>query len=211
VSIASAIELMDRFYAATDEATAAHGRPITCYAGCFHCCREPVMAERGEVEYLVAAIPPEEREAVVERTRVCLNGFFEAGQDKMPNPEDLRGKGFAALLAYRSAGLWCPLLKNGLCLAYKARPLSCRHHRASGPESACQNDAERPSQVFVSTEQDSEFLRTVIYHQLEANPKDPKGRGRLELDHLGLYLAHILLGETRRSEAAQDVNITYTD
>lgn len=169
-------------------------RPITCRAGCYHCCREPAYAEKSEVQALIAALPDDRLVGVKQRTQAWWEGFHAARFEKMPQRPE---KGdFSTLLKYRQAMLWCPLLKDGLCGAYNQRPMNCRTHMVSGAASACESDAERPSQIYAMVGSDDFHLRA-IYLLGNESPAH-----LYEWDHLGIWLGKLLLGLETSTQAA---------
>lgn len=95
---------------------------VDCRVGCTYCCHQTVSARAWEVLALAAAIralPEAEREAI--RTRIGETARTIAG---MAVPERHRRQ------------IPCPLLEDGRCRLYPARPLACRSF-ASHDVGAC--------------------------------------------------------------------------
>ncbi|MBC7134413.1 YkgJ family cysteine cluster protein [Oceanibaculum nanhaiense] len=101
-------------------------KEIACAAGCSHCCHLPVVTEAITVlrlaHYIRTNFSPEAIEAL--RTRI-------AARQAQLLPLDS-----ASRRHFRQA---CPLLENGQCSAYEARPLICRSFN-SFDESACRTE-----------------------------------------------------------------------
>lgn len=195
------LALIDRYMAAVVKGSAAKGNPVHCHAGCYFCCKEPVYADRAEVEYMVADLDPEHRARATEKTKVWWDGFVAAGLDDAPVPE--KGGGYQHLLKYRAQKLWCPLLENGLCSVYSRRPSSCRIHVAIRSPARCERDELRPKQVFALTDQqdgvEGEAMRLLT---------GGATRFLFQMDHLGIWLGHLLLGKTERSAAGANILAT---
>jgi Fe-S-cluster containining protein len=86
---------------------AAPRRAIACRMGCAHCCHSFVSARAPEVLLAKAAIAARDREAA----RAAVEAAWDAAQSLGPD---------------RRAGLACPMLRDGRCSIYAARPATCR-------------------------------------------------------------------------------------
>ncbi len=132
---------------------------------------------------MLAGLPLADRAVVVSRLPDWLMRFREADLGKVvadPPAGDNTG-----LMRYRAVRLPCPFLDQavGLCRAYARRPVSCRTHVACGPVSKCRDDAERPKQIFVTTQDDA-------YAHAAALASEGKVAGEcIEMDHLGVLAA----------------------
>jgi len=111
---------MTEMYAAIDglidslsEFAEQQQNPVHCKKGCYWCCFQPVFALSYEMDYLNTFIQQNfdeqkqnEIRARAEQKRQRLNGLAE---------KDLLNSKFP-----------CPLLENGACSVYPARPMACR-------------------------------------------------------------------------------------
>jgi Fe-S-cluster containining protein len=190
--------------------SAKQGRPVTCTKGCFGCCRELVYAERREAVELIERTVRDGLDAVARLwvlTGEWRDRFFKTGMHKVGTCSAgiAKESDVNRALQYRKAMLWCPLLKDGVCTQYEARPYGCRVHFATGPRIACEDDKLRPNQIFMFLNQECS-LRLNIGAMAELTDGFP--RAIMQFDHLGVWLAHILLGETRRSMAEWDAQFT---
>lgn len=112
-------------------------KPAHCGKGCQWCCYQPVFAMSWEMDYLNNYIlnnfKPEEREKV--KTKA---------EEKNNILGNLQGN---ALLNAKSA---CPLLAEGSCSAYSARPMACRIYLSTSLDSClrfyhhAENESEFP-------------------------------------------------------------------
>lgn len=194
---------LDRFLDAAKTKSAELGRPVTCKKGCFHCCREPVWVEIEEARNIAAQFTGEARERLKERVQIWWDQFMAGKFNDDPPTRDQNGK---ELMHYLGAGIWCPLLQDGLCSVYEQRPTGCRMFNAIGKPSRCADLTKRPHQKFMETDKDGEVMATALGIQCQRASK-----ALFQNDHLGVWLAQILLGKTERSNSAQDMLITQTD
>jgi len=198
--VAAAHAYVDRYMVAVVRTTTRLGNPPTCHRGCFHCCKEPVMAERSEAVGLVDTLTdPAARAEVTARTAAWWEMFWGAQLDEAPVSWEQDG---TELARYRAQKIWCPFLHGTECRAYAVRPISCRVHLAIRHPSRCADDAARTHQKFVLTAQEPEIMVRAASLMTGDAP------GLLQFDHLGVWLAHVLLGKTERSQAAVDLSIT---
>jgi Fe-S-cluster containining protein len=90
-------------------------RPISCIEGCDHCCFSQVELTPPEALVIGQAVErrfsPEEKDLLLERISQALAA--KAGKSKQE-------------IAASRRELPCPLLQEGKCLVYRARPLVCR-------------------------------------------------------------------------------------
>jgi Fe-S-cluster containining protein len=105
---------LDRTFAATSAKVRA---AVACRAGCDFCCRGPVGAQAHEVliaaDYVVNHFSPDEVAVIIERAgahRARTTGLGAADQARLAQA--------------------CPLLRDGHCSIYEARPESCRAHHS---------------------------------------------------------------------------------
>ncbi len=126
---ASGRSLRERAAAATSLADELGRRsrsfPWACRAGCAHCCHHPVGLTAAEAVQLHAAIvlqPPHWRD-VLERRIVAA----AAATRDLP--------------WLQLAGQPCPLLVDGQCAAYAARPLACRAWGSANADACAGNAA----------------------------------------------------------------------
>jgi Fe-S-cluster containining protein len=90
-----------------------HGNPVHCKKGCAWCCHQAVFASSHELHYLGNFIKGRFSDEEIALLR-------ERAKAKNKTTSILKKE---ALLNYKSP---CPLLKNGACSAYEARPMACR-------------------------------------------------------------------------------------
>lgn len=153
----------------------AHNNICTsCTVGCFACCAEPLQVSKAEAQYIVKHIPEAERDGVIERTRAWVETVKDSELLKQTAPFAWEWIGLKAM---------CPLMKDGKCLVYEARPIGCRNHNAVGDPELCGTPEGRKQQKYVGIEeaplQAATWLVTV----------------EREYDHLGAYLSLFLLNE----------------
>lgn len=89
-----------------------------CRKGCSWCCYQPVFALSYELDNLFEHVKKNFKEEEQERI------YAQAAAKR----RKLRGLKGEALLNSKAA---CPLLENGACIAYAARPVACRIYLSS--------------------------------------------------------------------------------
>ncbi len=92
----------------------ASGGQVFCKAGCFHCCNLPIQVSLAESLYTVSRLEPEQQKAMQTRAyKVIENAKTSESWDMY-------------FERHRQEIGYCPLLENGKCSAYDARPARCR-------------------------------------------------------------------------------------
>lgn len=86
---------------------AAPRRAIACRMGCAHCCHSFVSARAPEVLLAASAIPARDRDEARAAVAAACTAIGTLGPDER-------------------AGLACPMLREGRCSIYAARPTTCR-------------------------------------------------------------------------------------
>ena len=129
-AIAELYQAVDDLLQSFVQRSEAEGVAPECRKGCSWCCHQEVFAVTHEFFYLLdhlrSKLGEELRTQILERARekvmLTLN---------LPLDEQLK---------VRSA---CPLLHDGSCLAYEARPMACRIYLSTS-EASCKRDHDRP-------------------------------------------------------------------
>lgn len=101
----------------TEFAEKQHQR-IDCKKGCEWCCHQSVFALNYEMDYL---------------TRFIETNFDTETKNriKLQAENKMNALGFLNKTDLLNAKFPCPLLENGTCLAYSARPMACRIYLSS--------------------------------------------------------------------------------
>lgn len=126
---APARQIADAIVSRTLAAARAGGACVPCRKGCDACCRYLVPVsppEALDIAHRVASMPSARRAAVQRNFAAAAAALLEAGKGAPTS---------AAALA--AANIPCPLLADGGCLLYAARPLACREHGVISPPQAC--------------------------------------------------------------------------
>lgn len=94
------------------------GKPVYCKKGCEWCCHQPVFAMMYELDFL----------------NFYIERYFDS-EKKQKIKEQAENKknalGFLKENELLNAKFPCPLLENGSCIAYAARPVACRIYLSS--------------------------------------------------------------------------------
>lgn len=93
-------------------------QPVHCQKGCEWCCHQPVFAMQYELDFLNYFIE---------------NNFDESQKQALKTRADNKKNAFGFLTEQEllNAKFPCPLLENGACIAYAARPMACRIYLSS--------------------------------------------------------------------------------
>ena len=101
--------MIDSFSAFATE----QNQKIDCKKGCEWCCHQPVFALNYELDFLNAFIKTNSSESK-------LKIIKEKANNKKNKLHELKGDDLL------NSKFPCPLLEDGACIAYEARPVACR-------------------------------------------------------------------------------------
>ncbi|MCU4157643.1 YkgJ family cysteine cluster protein [Carboxylicivirga sp. A043] len=123
-------DAMEGLIDALSEEAKKHNVTIDCRKGCNWCCHQPIYGVAHEFHYLWQFIQlnmsEEEQKEVLQK---AFDNYQKRG--RLSQEELERSK------------LPCPLLNNGACSAYVARPMACRIYLSMSEES-CKNYHDHP-------------------------------------------------------------------
>lgn len=116
------------------------GKPMTCVAGCAHCCRQLVMVtpiEALSLAALVDALPPDDQTKVRERFAEAARTWATLTEPlDSDEPVGASKKWFAAKVA-------CPFLEDERCSIYADRPIACREWNVSSAAALCATGSQK--------------------------------------------------------------------
>lgn len=117
-SISEMYDAIDALIDSLTEFAKSNNQRIDCKKGCEWCCHQPVFALDYEMEYLNDFIQ---------------HNFDEESKIQIKNRAEQKNKKLSGLTEtdLLNSKFPCPLLKNGACMAYKARPMACRIYLSS--------------------------------------------------------------------------------
>lgn len=112
-SVSEMYEMIDNFNESLSEFAKHQNQQIDCKKGCEWCCHQPVYALDYEMDYLIDFI----KRNFDKPTQIEIKTRAENKNNKLSflKETDLLNSKFP-----------CPLLQNGACIAYRARPMACR-------------------------------------------------------------------------------------
>jgi Fe-S-cluster containining protein len=136
----------------------AHGKEISCRAGCGACCRQAVAISAVEAQALAELVDtfPAERQSIVrERFQAGIRRLEEAGLLDPSQPPGHRypqaaDQGALAQTLndlgrrYFRLGVACPFLEDESCGIYEQRPAVCREYHVTSPAENCARLYEVP-------------------------------------------------------------------
>lgn len=123
-------EIIDSLNDSLSDYAQQQGQHIACKKGCQWCCHQPVFALDYELAFLKKYVEEEFSQAV-------QNEIKKRAVDKNLKLSLLKGDD------QLNAKFPCPLLVDGACMAYKARPVACRIYLSSNLYS-CLNFFNKP-------------------------------------------------------------------
>jgi Fe-S-cluster containining protein len=117
-SISEMYDAIDALIESLTEFAKSNNQRIDCKKGCEWCCHQPVFALDYEMEYLNDFIK---------------HNFDKESKTQIKNRAEQKNKKLSRLtdVDLLNSKFPCPLLKNGACMAYKARPMACRIYLSS--------------------------------------------------------------------------------
>ena len=129
-----------------EDATRGHRPPVSCRAGCDHCCKQPVFVTPLEGlairDFLQAAnrVPQTRRDGDRYLVRLRSRPQGETGLKALQR--SVQGLGPPPNERQRRAvyGVDCMFLQNGRCSIYPVRPLMCREHISFDDPDKCRRD-----------------------------------------------------------------------
>jgi len=129
-SIRQMHESVDKFTQSFDAFVSQNGKKIHCKKGCSWCCHQPVFALSYELEYLNDFVTRNFDQQKQKEVRKRAN-------DKKQKLDSLSEK------ELMNSKVPCPLLENGSCSAYEARPMACRIYLSTNVKT-CLDFYQRP-------------------------------------------------------------------
>ncbi len=109
----------------------SEGISVDCKKGCSMCCYQPVFAVSHEIDFLYNFIThnltKEKKIGILKRAQETNNRRKRLTKETLYNNKEA-----------------CPLLEDGSCLAYEARPMACRIYLSMSVDS-CQKFYDYPS------------------------------------------------------------------
>ena len=109
---------MDGLIDSLSEFAEKQGTPVHCKKGCEWCCHQPVFALSFEMDFLNHFL----RENFDEQQQLEIRKRAEQKRQKL---------GFLSEKEILNSKFPCPLLEDGACSAYPARPMACRIYLSS--------------------------------------------------------------------------------
>lgn len=129
-----------------ERVTEGHRPPVSCRAGCAHCCRQPVFITPLEGVAINDFI---EQQGMAQKVAARIRRYLEEIRGRRNGVaglkalwDNVRGLGPAPSQTLRRAvyGPDCPFLVNNRCSIYAVRPLMCREHISFDDPRKCERD-----------------------------------------------------------------------
>jgi len=129
-SVSEMYGAIDSLIDSLSEYAERQNKRIDCKKGCEWCCHQPVFALGYEMEYL---------------NDFVRHNFNEEIQDEIKKRAVDKNEKLSMLVEadLLNAKYPCPLLENGACMAYQARPMACRIYLSSDVKT-CLNFYQKP-------------------------------------------------------------------
>lgn len=124
-SVSEMYEMIDNFNESISEFANKQNKQIDCKKGCEWCCHQPVFALDYELDYLIDYIKS--------------NFDIELQKEIKTKAENKNNKlSMLNETSLLNAKFPCPLLQDGACIAYQARPMACRIYLSQDVKSCIQ-------------------------------------------------------------------------
>ena len=111
------------------------GKTIECRKGCYLCCSQAVLVLPYEVLYIASFIKnhlsKDEQDEIYGRV---------IKKDNITSHMKVQ-----EFLSYKDT---CPMLKNGVCMVYEARPMACRTYLSSS-SAGCKTEFDNPKDIDI--------------------------------------------------------------
>lgn len=124
---------MDDFLSSFIKMAQQNNKPAQCRRGCSYCCHQPVYAVNHEFYYLFDYI----------RKHFSENQIKSLKQKAIEKHQALRKVSSLKKKHFKAP---CPLLLDGACSAYEARPMACRIYLSTNLQS-CIDEFEHPDKT----------------------------------------------------------------
>ena len=111
----------------------------TCKAGCYFCCRQKVPIVIPEAHVLGQYIKRNFSDKQKQELRNRISDWFDWVRDELPQYANTP-KGEP--VAFYDYGPYCPLLVDGKCSTYPARPVACRTCYVSSSPDICRSSTD---------------------------------------------------------------------
>lgn len=157
------------------------GECLSCFKGCSHCCHllvEVSWDEAEELVYWLETQPKEKQDSFVARiqenamkARAVLRKKRTSRKFAYPVDDDSDIPESAFDEYFFNNRIPCPMLEDGVCGAYEARPSPCRLHVVTSPSEDCTPERAEDG---VETPQVFDDVRDEIGPVLSAVSEDPR-------------------------------------
>lgn len=130
----------------------AHGKHVSCTAGCSACCHQLVPVGAVEAHAIADLVDklPEPRRQIVRSRFAAAEARLATWQHgaALDNVDSPSGRSSYALgIDYFRLGIACPFLEDDMCSIYADRPLACREYMVTTPAAHCAHQDD-PSVVI---------------------------------------------------------------
>lgn len=119
--------------------------PKVCEKGCYFCCYQPIELLKIEkvilADFITNKLNEETKSIIKKRVLEWLDFFDDNTSDIEPLSANEAFKEFR--FRAEKIPIPCPLLINGECSVYKARPITCRAHFVNDSQELCEIDKLR--------------------------------------------------------------------
>ena len=111
-----------------------NGTVPSCKKGCCHCCQHHILMDRAEAHVLMQFVRRELSSDQINDLRHRTHQWHALDQSSPGRTPSATIQAPVDLSDYTRC---CPLLVNGACIAYSARPVVCRVHLVSSDPQLC--------------------------------------------------------------------------
>ena len=187
------LKVVDNSMAESIGKVAEKGLKVPCAKGCAHCCQlmvEVTWDEAQELGNWILEQPAEKRDRLRKKVKLAARDrrkFFakRSSTKHFLKPTTSTREATAKVCDdyFFEKSRVCPLLENGVCSVYPARPSACRLHLVTNHPSLCSRDTNDSSGINVPKQVDS-ARKKIEVHAAKALPDRRWGELSIVLDQV---------------------------
>lgn len=173
--VPAARQLSDIINNVVIEHNTQNDNPVSCCAGCCHCCNYIVPispAEAFQIKQEVLSMPRKKSTKLIRKCTIASRKILN-NVPSLPIPSDNQADTTIHRMLeqlsqwYTSLDISCPFLSDNHCRIYENRPLACREHFVVSPPECCEFDFSTKAQKVTMPVRISDVLTEMCSNLLD--------------------------------------------